>query len=57
VDLLNSHKEELPTKDLIQLKKEHQEEKQGTTKFEVMYMLVSKRLAVAFRQVEEGLAI
>lgn len=52
LDLLNPHKEELPTEDLIQLEKE-----EGATKFEAMHMLMGKTLAVAFCLVEEGLAV
>jgi hypothetical protein len=36
---------------------EHQEKEEGAAKFEVMPTLMSKRLAVAFRLVEECLAI
>jgi hypothetical protein len=57
VDLLNLHKEELPTEDLIQLKKEHSEKKEGAAKFEVMPALISKILALAFCLVGECLAI
>jgi rhamnose utilization protein RhaD (predicted bifunctional aldolase and dehydrogenase) len=50
--LLNFHKEELSPEDLVQLKKEHQEEEEGTAKVEVVHTLMSNRLVEPFHPVE-----
>jgi hypothetical protein len=55
-ELLNLHKEELSPEDLVQPKKEHEGEEEGTAKVEVVHTLMSKRLVEAFHLVEEGLA-